>query len=194
MWTMKLSKLRSGHFRFAALLFPWILLTHGAAFGGTFFVFVEETVDGEFLLEDVSPVSEGLLLGLFDRGHIVFDDSKIEPGFPWEQLDFSRFLETGRSGGAEYFVAAKVDTETVQLEPAEGKPTAIRYSSNVEFYCFDVEKRELLANGEIFDTNEGAERTKGRIDLGMELGNRLSASVEEICLGRMELASGDEDK
>jgi len=176
---------------FAALLLFGVFVPTPAAYGGTFFVFVEEKVDGEFLLEDVSPVSEGLLLGLFDRGHIVFDDNGMEPGFPWEGEDFSRFLETGRQGGAEYFIAVKVDTTSHPPEASEGTTKAVRYSSVIKYYCFEVLPGKLLAKGDLAESSEGAEGSPGRVDFGMQLGSRLSASVEGICLGERELASGE---
>ena len=177
---------------FVVLVLGGVFLARGAAYGGTFFVFVEETVDGEFILDDVSPVSEGLLMGLFDRGHIVFDDNSLEPGFPWEREDFSRFLEIGREGGAEYFVAVNVATASHRLDPAEGDAAPLRYTSVIKYYCFDVGRGRLLAKGDLSHSSEGMESSLGRVDFGMELGSRLSASVESICLGEPELAAREE--
>ena len=63
------------------------------------------------------------------------------------------------------------------------------YTSVIVYYCFEVDHGRLLAKGDLSDSNEGLESSLGRVDFGMQLGGRLSASVESICLGELELAA-----
>jgi len=171
-------------------LAAFALLACSTVWGGTFFVFVEESLDQEYL-ETVSPVSEALLAGLFDRGHIVFDDNGMEPGFPWDAEGLARLLATGRNGGAEYFVAVRVDTVSRKREAPDGEPPLTCYDTSLRFYCYRVAGGLLLESGEMTESNGGRELELSRIDLGTLLGERLSARVEAACIGpaRPELAA-----
>ena len=169
-----------------------MLLICGPVFGNTFFIFVEESLNGEYG-EAVSPVSEGLLAGLFDKGHIVFDDNGLDPGFPWEAMDFTRLLKAGREGGAEYFVAVRVLTFSHKVDSSEAESRKARYDSTVSYTCWRVAGSRLLGSGEMAGTTDGGEQTLSRASMGLDLGERLSVAVVAVCLGEddPEPASGD---
>jgi hypothetical protein len=164
--------------RIGLLILLAITLLGGKLPGKTFFIFVEETVDNTYV-ESVSPVSEGLLLGLFDRGHIVFDDTGMEAGFEWEKPDFGEFLRKGGIGGAEYFIAVNVQSRSFNAGIKSN--SNIICESTLRYYCFDIEKKKLLKTGIMEENNAGKESKLDRTALGMILGELLSAEIEELC-------------
>jgi hypothetical protein len=140
----------------------------------TFFVYVEEvTISKETL--DAPAIREGLLGGLFEKGHIVFDDLEIANTMDWEKANFKTVINKALVGGARYMVAIKATTKSTTVDAGQ-----LKLEHTARYYFFDVEKVQLIKEGEISKANVITLSDFDPIETGFIFGNELSFLLNDI--------------
>ena len=158
------------------------LLANGAAqaSGETLFVYLEETPNSVGLYE--MPVREGLMSGLFERDHVVFDDVRPAYNVNWQSHGFKQLINSAADGGASILVAVKV---TYRFTPLRDELKTI--DGTARFYCYEVEEERLISHGTVRSDNAGREQEVDREGLGILLGEELSVEIDRVCAQRRVL-------
>lgn len=153
----------------SAILFLLVLGAASPLSGETILVAVQESLDGgPFPLP--SPAREGILAGIFDRGHIIFDVPDSVPAPPSSEL-----VKMAREGGAGLVLEAVVEFRESRL--AGG---AVRVDASARYTVMDASTGRVRRTGAITSTNGGREKEVDRIALGMEVGEEVAAVIEDI--------------
>jgi len=121
-------------------------------------------------------VKEGLIDGLFDLNHIVFDDVRPSYAVGWKTAEFKELIHTAADGGAQFLVAARV---TFLSSPY--KKAIERLNSTVQYYCYEVKREILVGRGVLTRNNLGRELELNEEKLGLLLGQDLSFEIDRIC-------------
>ncbi len=129
--------------------------------GETVFVVSKETVNGA-PLPPPCPVREGILSGLFDAGHIVFD----APEDPPEQGP--RLLERAAAAGARFILRAEIafDSSGDRVPIVTGRGS---------FTLTETGTGRTAAAGDVERTNQGREKQVDLHALGLEIGAAVAA-------------------
>ena len=145
-------------------------------FAETILVYVEQYTNGEAVAEAVV-AAEGILDGLFQSEHIVFDtgDTTV-PDMDWATGGSRQLLSIAIEGGARIIVAARMDS-TVTEE--EGKPASIR--TQVIYHVMDTLTFATLQTRVLRDDNTGREDEVDEASLIFGLGDTIALDVSDIC-------------
>jgi hypothetical protein len=143
--------------------------------GETFFVYNCEMVNGE-LAESPFMVKEGVLDGLFETGHIIFDDGVNNCEISLENISqMNRLYKVAMDGGARYLIAifAKSNKEILPNKRE-------RVSSTVKYYLFDAKTMECIGQGEDFSSNQDKEAEIKGNDVLFSLGQTVAGKVDSL--------------
>ena len=150
----------------------------GSSMGDTFFVYVE---DGGI---PNSQLREGLLEGLFERDHIVFDDPRAIYRITWDTSGLKPLIDLASEGGAEYLLAVRVslESEPISRRLERAQATAI-------YFFIAVKQEILLARGVLVEDNAGREENLSSERVRYLLGERLSGEIEKFLINHYNGAS-----
>jgi hypothetical protein len=158
------------------LVFFWVFtIFTGQVYAGTFYLYMEETCNGERGLF-LTGAREGILDTFFERDQIIFDDmaDSGKGGFIASR-DVAGPLAAARRGGADYLLA--VDIKTI-VEKTDASPKARENIKSVcTFLLFEVGTGWLLEEGTLQMEKKGLEEKKERDELGFALGIEISAAL-----------------
>lgn len=159
-------------------ILPGILLILGFPLAAdTLFICIED--DSRLVDRGLpSAAKEGLLAGLFDYGHIVFDDWETDLE-EWKRGNPARLAARAEAGGADHLVIVTVDNRYYQVRKKEALLTGI--DSIAHYYLYRVRDEVLLGKGSVEGSNAGREEELHEPDLGFTLGKDLSLKLDEIC-------------
>ncbi|MBN2531582.1 MAG: hypothetical protein JXB88_01755 [Spirochaetales bacterium] len=141
-----------------------------SAFSETIYVYTYEICNDEPVPCEFQ-VKEGILNGLFDAGHIVFDDISVsDRGNLLSGINIDKLIMDARSGGAYYFIGAQIISNLISLE---NKSECIESTA---FYClYDVSTGKLLKQGNTKMTNK--ENQLSKEILWFQLGLYISGEI-----------------
>ena len=155
----------------------FLLLICGGLYSGTFFVYVEE-ISRDKVLGTFSYVKEGLLEGLFDLNHVVFDDAKRTFGVDWDEKDFENLVEVAVLGGAVFVVAVKV-TKTA-VEKPEVRDETTRLERIAEYYYIEVDSKKLIGSGRLVYNDRDQDISVNEETIDFMAGEEISYQIESI--------------
>ena len=150
---------------FICIMFP--------GFCETIYVYTHEMCDEEPVPYDYQ-VKEGLLDGLFEAGHIVFDDvndSFLPDLITTENID--TLIITARTSGAYYLLAVRI----VSHMQDDTNPKIIE--STAVYYLYDVMTREIVKQGNTTIDNAG-DMGLGKKKFWFELGLFISEEISRV--------------
>jgi hypothetical protein len=146
-------------------------------FAGTFFLYIEETCNGERGLF-LTQAREGLFDSFFESGHIIFDDlSDSGKGTRLVSKNITAPLAAARLGGADYLIALAIES-TIEKKTSAGKKADEDISSRCTFLLYEVGTGRLVCQGSRSLENKGREDEFDRNKLGFELGREVASSLE----------------
>ncbi len=157
------------------LLFIFMLLS-GRLWAGTFFLYIEESCNGERGLF-MTGTREGILDTFFENNQIIYDDmSDKGAGNRILSRDVIQPLATARRGGADFLLAVDIQST---LEKVSAEPKAPEYiKSTCAYFLYEVETGRLLTQGKLSLEKKGLAEKKERDELGFELGCRISRDLD----------------
>ena len=157
---------------FVLLIMIMAIITN--LYSETIYIYVEETYNNEEPSIS-SPAKDGLLDGLFELGHIVFDDVQGEGEINWDNAVFDGLVGKALYGGARFLFLVNIasygevnDDNMISLELA------------AEYYCIDLRIVKIIARGSLNLDNFYKENEISREELGFSLGNELSFIVDNV--------------
>jgi hypothetical protein len=154
---------------FFALLYLLALYAAPPLFGETILIAVQESLNGGSV-PSPSPAKEGILAGIFDRGHIIFDLPESVPLPPLEEL-----VRMAREGGAALVLDVVVEFRESRLSDGQ-----LRIDASGRYSVIDVSAGTMRKEGDIAGTNQGRERNVDRNALGMELGDQVAEDTDAL--------------
>jgi len=159
-----------------------LLLSATAGFPETILVYVEQYTNGT---PGPAPAAAcaGILDGLFETGHIVFDTGKeLVPDVDWATGGSKRLLSIAIEGGARLIVTARVEST---VEGEEGQPAAVR--TDLTYYVMDALTFSTLRSAALHGDNLGKENEVDASALNFGLGVEIAAEVSGLCTGSFAL-------
>jgi hypothetical protein len=148
------------------------------AFAGTFFLYLEETCDGEHGVL-LAGARLGIIDTFFENGQILFDDVADQGrGTRVKTRDVVRPLAVARRGGAEYLLAVAIDSLVEKTSSEPKAPENIK--STCTFLLYEVGTGRLLTEGSLAMEKKGLKDEKERDDLGFELGHKISMTLDNF--------------
>ncbi|MBN1699121.1 MAG: hypothetical protein JW881_16500 [Spirochaetales bacterium] len=168
------------------IVFVILFAVSQAACAETFFIYSHEVYNGESIPFEFR-VKEGVMEGLFDAGHIVFDDvSESEEDLLAEGM-MDGLFQTALRGGARYLVGIHVRTET-----AAGEGEAPGISVQARYFLFDLRTAGLMDSGDLSIDSSGREDAAGKEMLWMECGRAVSEKIHDYFLRNIRKISRSE--
>ncbi|MCW8966842.1 MAG: hypothetical protein OQK82_09195 [Candidatus Pacearchaeota archaeon] len=135
----------------------------------TYEVCSDEPVPTEF------QVKEGILDGLFDAGHIVFDDisdSSHPDLLAGDTID--TLLTTARKGGAYYLLGARIISHVLSETDKD------QIESTASYYLYDVYSGKLLKEGITKVDNVKNKNKLSKQLLWFQLGHYISDEISRV--------------
>ncbi len=161
---------------------PWLILLVffccSVLDGETLFVYVEDAGQA------YSELKEGLLDGLFEQHHVVFDDAKAYFQIAWDSGDFEPLIDLAAEGGAEFLIAVEVSPSTARVTE-----TLMRAQSRARYFFLAVGSGVLLTQGDLAWDNRGREEQIDGDRVRYLLGEQLSQAIETFLKERHNGAS-----
>ena len=160
------------HFALASILA--FATAAAVAPAATVMVYVEEVGEGAST-QDPRPVRDGLLGGLFDRGHIVFDVGETKAdGVDWETGESSTLTAIAVEGGAELLVLARSE---IRLTRREGSRPLVEVSLTYHVVDLSDPSARGVASGLLSSSNRGKEDEADASAVARGIGTELAAAV-----------------
>ncbi len=157
---------------FVLLIMIIIIITN--LYSENIYIYVEETYNNEEPSIS-SPAKNGLLDGLFELGHIVFDDIQGEGEINWDNEVFDGLVGKAAYGGARFLFVVKIATYGEVNDD-----NMMSMESIAEYYYIDVRIVQIIAHGSINMDNFYKENEINREELGFSLGSELSFIVDAV--------------
>jgi hypothetical protein len=155
----------------------------------TFFIYSYELCNGEKVPLEYR-VKEGVLEGLFDTGHIVFDDVTDTNEEDLLQDGVRDLLfHMARKGGAFYLVGIKVSTD---VSEGEGGKAYIKVTA--QYFLFDLYTDRLINSGDLAFDNREREDTICKEELWSELGHSISEAIHSYYIRNIRKITLTEQK
>jgi len=158
----------------ALLLVIMILALISNLYSETFYIYVEETYNGEEP-SICSPAKESLLDGLFELGHIAFDDIEGEGDINWNNEAFDSIINKGLYGGARILFLVNISSHS-EINDDD----MLSIVSTAEYYCIDLRIAKIIDFGSINMDNFYKEEQINQEELGFLLGSELSYIVDTV--------------
>lgn len=141
-------------------------------FTETIYVYTYELCNNEPVPCELQ-VKEGILDGLFEAGHIVFDDiSGSDNGNRLSKTHIDQLIMEARKGGAYYLVGAQIITSLKSLENKTEYIESMAY-----YYLYDVSTGKLIQTGNTKMTNFNKEDLLNKEALWFQLGLYISGEI-----------------
>jgi hypothetical protein len=143
--------------------------------GETFFVYGCEMINGE-LAQSPYLVKEGVLDGLFETGHIVFDDGVNNCEISMENTEqMNKLYKIAMDGGARYVIAIFSNAQKQVL------PNKLdRVSCTVKYFIFDSKHMECIGQGEDGSDNTAKEAQIKGTEVLFSLGQSIAGKLESL--------------
>ncbi len=158
----------------ALLLLIMVLALISNLYSETFYIYVEETYNGEEP-SVYPPAKESLLDGLFELGHIAFDDVEGEGDINWNNEAFDSLIRKGLFGGARILFIVNISSYSEINDDDK-----VSIAATAEYYCIDVRIAKIIARGSINMDNFYKEEQINQEELGFLLGSELSYIVDTV--------------
>jgi hypothetical protein len=156
----------------------WLLGTvtlSARLWAGTFFLYIEETCNGERGLF-MTGTREGILNNFFENDQIIYDDmSDKGKGSRIASGDVAQPLSTARRGGADFLLAVAIQSRVEKISPEPKSRENIK--STCDYYLYEVGTGRLLTQGTLSMEKTGLEYKKERDELGFDLGRSISLAL-----------------
>lgn len=146
-----------------------------SGYSETIYVYTYELCNNEPVPIDIQ-AKEGILDGLFDAGHIVFDDihdSQHENLLAKGKI--ATLINHAKKGGAYYLVCALIIT-TVKPNPTENE----YIESHALYYLYDVLTGNLLKEGNTTVNNRENKTIMNKKNLWFQLGLYISKEISQF--------------
>lgn len=146
----------------------FMCLTLASVSGDVFFLFSSEKCNDLTVPVD-SSAKEGIMEGMFESGHIIFDDVS------GKETSKDELIRMAWKYGAKYLIAVYVDS--IETE-RENKPAKLSVKAN--YYLYDAKTNELVGDGELNLEEDNQEEAVNKAKVWFDLGISISGAIEGI--------------
>jgi hypothetical protein len=157
------------------ILFLFFIFLSFCSFGETFFICTDEQCNGEIVPLD-EQVREGVFDGLFEAGHIVFDDcvTKRDRAIT-NEASIRELLVLASEEGAPFLVIVRVQSAKKVLSAG-----VERIESEAEYLLYDVAAGACIGRDTLTANNFNKESELKRNKLWFAFGQEISKKIEKV--------------